>query len=110
MFVRKMLITVAAATLATPAIAQTPDEGNSTFVHVGDLDLTRNGDRDRMNNRIENAARRVCRSAMRGIAAAMAEESCIKVALAGARPQAERAIALASKTTRIAALEISHAE
>lgn len=110
MFVRKMLVTAIAATLSTSAFAEAPADGNRTLVQIGDLDLTQIRDQKRLHNRIERAASRVCRSPMRGVAAAIAEEPCIKVAIASAQHGAERAIALANQATRIASLEIGRGD
>ncbi len=95
MFIRKLLIAATATTLATSALAAAPANGNSALVHVGDLDLTQSHDQSRLNNRVERAARQICYSGMRGIAAQRAEQSCVKLALESAKPQTERAISAA---------------
>lgn len=61
----RFVIALAAATItffAQPAqAASDPYTGRETrVVHIGDLDLTRPADQDRLRVRIERAARRVC--------------------------------------------------
>ncbi|MDE1466690.1 UrcA family protein [Aurantiacibacter sp. D1-12] len=76
---RKTLIAFAtAATLiAAPAAAHESAEETITIsVQTSDLDLSNTADQDRLNNRIDTAISRACRSGGRDLASRRAEAAC----------------------------------
>lgn len=103
----KTLILAAAIALplATPAAATGATE--SVVVAIDDLDLARSQDQQRLDRRIDAAARSLCASGARGIAALQAERRCVALARASAAPQAEQAIALATSGRRLAGRAIA---
>ena len=94
-------IAAALLTAATPALASNTAVPQ-VDVRIDDLDLARATDRDRLDQRIDNAARRLCVSGARGIDAIRAEQRCIALVRAEAAPQTERAVAMAQSGRRLA--------
>lgn len=105
---RKTLITLAAAAtvLAIPAAAQEAGDGPTITVQTSDLDLTDSADQSRLDNRVDNAIRRACRSGGFDSASRRAEAACRASLSNAASPRVELAIAQANET-RFAAIELS---
>jgi UrcA family protein len=102
MKLRLMLASLALTCTTAPALAAQQDRV-SVEVGVEDLDLSTARDQNRLDTRINSAAQKVCRSGVGGTAARMIETSCVKAALANAKPQVEVAIASSRGQVRIAA-------
>ncbi|NNC52501.1 MAG: UrcA family protein [Erythrobacter sp.] len=92
----------ALAAIATPAAAK--DAPDAT-VAIGDLDLTTQADQKKLEDRIDNAVRRMCRVDAFDLQARKLERSCRLAAQANAAPQIELAIASA-REERFAAVEL----
>ncbi len=105
---RKTLIAFAtAATLiAAPAAAETGSETVTITVQTSDLDLSDVADQDRLNNRIDTAISRACRSGGRDLASRRAEAACVDSLSEVAAPQVALAISEAA-SRNYAALEFS---
>ena len=103
MITRTLILALSLTTAAVPAAAAETESTTAT-VRVDDLDLTKAGDRDRLDRRINNAARRACRPDRRGAAESARQTACIATALADAERQAGRAIARAQGGTQLALL------
>ncbi len=101
-----ILRTIAAATTAAALLAAMPalaqSETASANVYLHDIDLTSTDGQARLDRRINAAARAVCASGLRGLAARRAEDPCIAAALLDVAPRAERAVALARIGRRMA--------
>ena len=95
---RTALIASLALAIAAPALAA----DGSVQIQTSDLDLSTPADQHRLDARVERAARRLCDSGMRNLAAITAENRCIAAALLSVAPQTTRAIALAQGTRRLA--------
>ncbi len=105
---RKTLIAIAAITtaIAAPAAAQDASENVTITVQTNDLDLTSQADQQRLDNRVETAIRRACRSGGRDLASRQVETACRASLTDAANPRVELAIADAN-TTRFASIELS---
>lgn len=105
---RKTLIAIAAATaaLSVPATAQDASENVTITVETGDLDLTNQADQNRLDNRVETAIRRACRSGGRDLASRQVEAACRASLADTISPSVELAIAQATET-RFASIELS---
>lgn len=81
---------------SAPAAAQplVVERRPTAIVGYADLDLSRPAGQAVLAARIRRAADRLCATAERGIGAAIATRTCLGAALASARPQVERAVAL----------------
>jgi UrcA family protein len=101
MFTRFSVALLACAITGAPAIAQTHNDV-AIQVDAQDLNLATSEGRDRLNSRVNSAARKICRSGMRGLAAVDIENRCIQVALADAQSQVEAAIANSIGNVRVA--------
>lgn len=88
---------VAAFSLAfgAPALAAPASDDASALVRIDDLNLASASGRETLDTRIRAAARRLCRTNLRGTAEMTLERQCVAAALANARPQSERMIAQA---------------
>lgn len=106
MITRTLILALSLTAAAVPAAAT---ESTTAMVRVDDLDLTKANDRDRLDRRINNAARRACRPDRRGAAESVSQAACIATALADAGHQAGRAIARAQGRTQLALLMIDTA-
>ncbi len=108
-FVRKAVsvaFSVAAFALPFTAMAA-PPEGQSVAVRYGDLDLTTNVGTQTLQTRIHRAARVVCGSAdIRDLLGMSDVQHCRQVALSGAAPQVEVAIAQARNGQAFAANDV----
>ena len=82
----------ALAALATPAIAH---DSLSVSVDVTDLDLTQDADREKLERRIDNAARRACRLGGFDAETRRAERECRLAIIENADEQVDLAIAKA---------------
>jgi UrcA family protein len=71
-------------------------------VSYADLDLRRAADQDRLDRRIDGAARRLCNSLL-GLHTNRVRTACIEQSVASAEPQVERAIARATAAWMLAA-------
>ena len=98
-----------AATLSvSPALASTnSDDVRVAEVRIGDLDLSQSADQQRLTDRIARAARSVCSTGLRSLAARAAEGECVALAVNAAAPDAQSAIARASSGTRMASIRIT---
>lgn len=105
----KTIILAAAIALPIAAPAAASDDTQSVAVQIGDLDLARTSDQQRLDRRIDAAARSICVAGARDITARLAERRCVQLARASAVPQAQRAIALASSGRRLARIDLSMA-
>lgn len=90
----------------TPAAASDRDDAVTAEVRIDDLNLANRAGQQLLDRRIDNAARRICATGARGLAAVTAENRCIALARASAAPQAERAIALATSGRRLARIDM----
>ncbi|MBO9697435.1 MAG: UrcA family protein [Sphingopyxis sp.] len=93
---------------AAPAMA-VETENRAVEVRVDDLNLTRTADRERLDTRLKNAARSVCRTGLRGAAETARQSACVSNVLSSVEPQAEQAIARAQNGTQLALLMIDAA-
>lgn len=92
------LAAVALLGMAGAATAGEPDAKLPTAeVHYGDLDLATSEGRDKLETRVERAARRVCPAFSRDIKMNARARECRKVALNAVRPQIEMAVAAHKK-------------
>lgn len=107
MMTRTLILALSLTAVTMPAAAQAEDK--VATVRIGDLDLNRANDRDRLDTRLKNAARSVCNTGLRGTAENSRRAACISAALAQAEPQAKRAIAQAQGGTQLALLMLSNA-
>ena len=108
MMTRTLILALSfAAAVVVPTAAQAEDA--SAEVRIDDLDLANATDRERLEVRLESAARRLCHSGRRGLAESAHRSACVSEALAGTGPQAERAIARAQNGSRLALLIIGGA-
>lgn len=107
MMTRTLILALSLTVATVPATAQT--EGATAAVSTAGLDLTRAADRERLDTRVKSAARRLCRSGLRGTAENARQSACVAAALANATPQAERAIAQAQGGTQLALLMVEAA-
>ena len=92
-----LAVALAAPALATPAHAATSDSAPSRLVSYADLDLAHPADQARLERRIANAARGVCKTDDPVLRA-----RCLSNARAGAEPQMQRAITRAAVGGRLA--------
>ncbi|NIJ36024.1 UrcA family protein [Sphingopyxis panaciterrae] len=102
MIIRTTIIAVSLA-YSAPAFAAPADDGISQIVRIDDLNLAVARDRETLEARVERAARRLCRSDLRGTTELALQTECIAAAHASAKPQADRAVAAADRGMRIAA-------
>ena len=107
MMTRTLILALSLTVATVPAAAQT--EGATAAVSTAGLDLTQAVDRERLDTRVKSAARRLCRSGLRGTAENARQSACMAAALASAAPQAERAIAQAQGGTQLALLMVEAA-
>lgn len=99
-------ISVAAFALPTTAMAA-PADGQHGVVRYADLDLTSDTGAHMLQTRIDRAARAVCGSAdIRDLPAMSDVARCRQVAVSGATPQAEIAIAQARTGRAYAANDV----
>lgn len=107
---RTAILSLAAACSAfgaAPALAAPAAGPGTVEVRIDDLDLASVRGRQRLDVRLKGAARQLCRTGMRGLAGRALETRCVEDAIAGARPQANRAIAQARRSgTQLALLMI----
>ncbi|WP_271077805.1 UrcA family protein [Aurantiacibacter sp. MUD61] len=105
---RKTLIALAAVAtaIAAPAAAQDASDNVTISVETGDLDLTTAAGQESLENRIENAINRACRSGGRDMDSRRAEAACRSTLSEAFAPRVELAITDA-QSDRYAALEIS---
>lgn len=89
----KTLICAALLALSTAAYANS--EPRTLLVRTGDLDLTSAKDLTMLDRRVHAAARALCRSGTRGVAAVAAENACYESSVERTRPQVRLAIARA---------------
>ena len=92
----------ALAAIAAPAMAH---EVPSVSVDVTDLDLTQSADQEKLERRIENAARRACRLGGFDAETRRAERECRLAIIENAEEQVDFAIATA-RTEHFATIEI----
>ncbi|HEY5712882.1 MAG TPA: UrcA family protein [Allosphingosinicella sp.] len=93
----RMLIVASALAGAVQVQAEAPIlvEGRPTIlVPFGDLDLSRPAGQASLNGRVRRAANRLCLADPRGVGPVIQERQCRDNALASARTQVDRAIAL----------------
>lgn len=97
-----VLAAAAFAAIATPLAAE---DLPSASVRIADLDLSQEADRGKLDRRIDNAARRMCRVEARDAEARKAERACRLAVEADAAPKVELAIAKA-RSERFAAIDL----
>ena len=107
---RKTLIALAAAStiFAAPAMAADPADSVTISVQTDDLDLTTEAGQDALENRVDRAIERVCRTGGRDIASRRAEAQCRSNFAEDFAPSVELAIAEAQEQ-RFAAINIEPA-
>lgn len=86
-----------------PAMAAPTDGDVTKTVRIDDLNLALASDRLTLDARVANAARRLCRSDLRGTAELALRSECIAAAIASAKAQTERAVAGADRGVQLAA-------
>lgn len=89
-----------------PAFAAPASDEATVSVRIDDLDLASTNGRELLDARVMKAARRLCRSGLRGIAELALQTECIAKTVAGAKAQTEQAIAQAGHHLRLAALSV----
>lgn len=104
MITRTAILALSLAFAGTPAVAAA-DEG-SAIVRTGDLDLTTAAGRQTLDQRVKNAAQRLCRSGGRGLTERSLELECVEQVIAGNQPKTDRAIAEARGESRLALLMV----
>jgi UrcA family protein len=106
--IRTMTLIAAAslAALAAPALAGTSSDGARTTINVADLDLATTADRARLDTRLRSTINSLCRPGGRALADQVRAQNCRDTALASVAPQVDRAIALAQRNQRLAALDM----
>ncbi|MDO9369343.1 MAG: UrcA family protein [Sphingopyxis sp.] len=102
---RTLILALSLAAAASP-VAAAETETTTATVRIDDLNLTRAGDRDRLDLRVKSAARLACRSDNRGAAESVHRSTCMTAALADADRQTRRAIAQARGDTQLALLMV----
>ena len=105
----RALILALSLTAAVAPAGAAETEKASIEVRIDDLYLANATDRERLEVRLESAARRLCHSGRRGLAESAHRSACVSEVLAGTGPQAERAIARAQNGSRLALLIIGGA-
>ncbi|WP_260583328.1 UrcA family protein [Sphingopyxis sp. PET50] len=103
MMTRSLILALSLAVAGTPAIAA---ERPTAEVRIADLDLATAQGQQRLETRVKSAARSLCDTGERGVAAMTRQSQCIAEVLASARPQADQAIARAGGGTRLALLMV----
>ncbi|SEH11399.1 UrcA family protein [Sphingopyxis sp. YR583] len=101
---RTLSLALSLTAIAMPAAAQA--EETATAVRIDNLDLTRAGDRGKLDARLKSAARKICDNGVRGAAENSRRAACVSAALTQVEPQAQRAIAQAQGGTRLALLMV----
>ena len=96
----------AATLLAVPVMAQDAADQMTIAVKTNDLDLTDIADQGRLDNRVEFAIRRACRSGGRDIASRQVEIACRANVAQTIAPSVELAIAQAN-TRHFASLDLN---
>ncbi|WP_447763292.1 UrcA family protein [Sphingopyxis panaciterrae] len=102
MITRTAILAISLA-FGAPALAAPASDSATATVRIADLDLASASDRAMLDARLKSAARRLCRSDLRGTRELALETKCIAVALAGAKSQADRMVAAADRGLRLAA-------
>jgi len=92
-----------------PALAAPASDSVTATVGIADLDLASASDRAVLDARVKSAARRLCRTDLRGTSELALQTQCIASALASARSQADRAVAGADRGVQLAALSVKAA-
>lgn len=101
----KTSLIAAAVTLAILSIPTVASAQPTATVQTEDLDLAKPDDQKKLEDRIDNAVRRMCRVEAYDIEARKLERSCRLAAEANAAPQIEMAIA-GAREERFAAFEL----
>lgn len=91
------------------ALAAPVSDDATIVVCIDDLNLASASGRETLDARVMTAARRLCRSDLRGTNELALQSQCIAGALASARAQSERAIAEVGRGAQLAALPITAA-
>lgn len=91
----KIIAPVAISLAIVSASAGASDAVSSITVDVRDLDLSQPADQSVLDQRIDRAARSICRSGVLGLTGRRLDEECRQQALANAKPDADHAIAMA---------------
>ncbi|WP_083734287.1 UrcA family protein [Sphingopyxis sp. KK2] len=99
----RTLILALSLTAAVPAFAA---EAPTAEVRIADLDLSTAQGQQRLEIRVKSAARDLCVTGERGVAAMTRQSQCIADVMASAKPQADRAIARAEGGTQLALLMV----
>jgi UrcA family protein len=99
----RTLILALSLTAAAPALAA---EAPTAEVRIADLDLSTAQGQQRLETRVKSAARDLCATGERGVAAMTRQSECIADVMASAKPQADRAIARAEGGTQLALLMV----
>lgn len=97
------LAAAAIAFLSTPALADTVP---SATVQIIDLDLTKQADQEKLDQRIDRAINKMCRVNGRGLEFRRQENACRVAAKADAAPKVKLAIA-AANTQQFAAISVA---
>jgi UrcA family protein len=112
MSIKTIIAITAAFTAATLTVSPALASANgsdvaTTDVRTADLDLSQSADQRRLSDRIARAARSVCSTGVRSLAARAIEGECVALAINAAQPDAQQAIARASGGTRLATIRIN---
>lgn len=91
----KKIYAIAAAVLVVATTPAASKDQLTVSVDVSDLDLTQNADQDKLERRIDNAARRICRTGAFDTGARRAENECRLAIIENAAAQVKLAIAKA---------------
>ncbi|HWW57664.1 MAG TPA: UrcA family protein [Sphingopyxis sp.] len=108
MMIRTAILAMSLA-FGGPALAAPVSDDATIVVRIDDLNLASASGRETLDARVMTAARRLCRSDLRGTNELALQSQCIAGALAGAKVQSERAIAEAGRGVQLAALPITAA-
>ena len=103
----RSLILALSLTAAAPVLAA---EAPTAEVRIADLDLSTAQGQQRLEIRVKSAARDLCSTGERGVAAMTRQSQCIADVMASAKPQTDRAIARAEGGTQLALLMVRAAQ
>ena len=105
MMIRSAALALSLAFGGSALAAPVSDEA-TIVVRIDDLNLASASGREILDARVMTAARRLCRSDLRGTNELALQSQCIASALASAKAQSERAIAEADRGVQLAALPV----
>ena len=103
MMTRTLILALSLTVAGAPALAA---EQSTAEIRIADLDLATAQGQQRLETRVKIAARDLCSTGDRSLAARTLATQCITDVMASAKPQADRAIARAEGGTQLALLMV----